>query len=689
MGQGKIQFIWALHNHQPVGNFEHVVRDCIANAYKPLLETIARYPKVKINLHYSGPLLEFMDRHEPAFIELLAEMIRRGQVEILGSGFYEPVLTAIPIHDARGQVEKMNAWLERRFGKRASGIWPAERVWEPNLPAILAGSGTRYTVLDNSHFLAAGLKQAHLFGYYWTESENKRLALFPASQRLRQLIPFENLDNTFAYFRRIANRGEELALTYADDGAKFGVWPRTHHLVFSEGYLEAFCEKLIENSDWIETQTFSGYMDQNQGRELIYLPTASYPEMMEWSLPYDARISFEAAVRDLKVRHDFDRFEPFLHGGMWKSQLSKYAESNRLHKKMQWLSGKILEMKDHGARAEAQEFLWKSQCNSAYWHGTKGGLYLNHLRHGLWTPLIESEKCWLSTQHLPRVEVTDIDCNGKDEVVAQNNHVSLTIHPAYGGSITECHLLNWNFNLSNTLTRYREPYHNTPGKAGDQGKSGFIENFIGYDWYVRGIFQDHFFAPNTTVEKFSRCNYGEWGDFVNLPFTLKQAQSDNNRIYVEMERDGGLYWNQEKHSLRLIKRIIVEENVIRVIYELINQTTENLSMQFGTEINLTLLVGDATDRYFKFNNRKVLLGNLLSEPDLTGFEIVDEMTGIRQNLTPSDPATFWSFPVETASISEDTLEKQYQGSSITAIWSIELAAGQRATRQLNWEVSPL
>ncbi|OPX40689.1 MAG: hypothetical protein B1H13_06175 [Desulfobacteraceae bacterium 4484_190.3] len=72
------------------------------------------------------------------------------------------MLATIPARDARGQVQMMNEYLEKRFGCRPKGFWLTERIWDPGLPLVLAGSGLQYTIVDDTHFYYAGLKPPFL-----------------------------------------------------------------------------------------------------------------------------------------------------------------------------------------------------------------------------------------------------------------------------------------------------------------------------------------------------------------------------------------------------------------------------------------------------------------------------------------------------------------------------------------------
>ena len=185
----------------------------------------------------------------------------------------------------------------------------------------------------------------------------------------------------------------------ADDGEKFGVWPETYHTVYEEGWLERFFTLLEQNSDWLETTTFAEYLAKEPPRGRIYLPTASYMEMGEWTLPTRAMKEYDDALAKVKDPPDFAGLRPFIKGGIWRNFLAKYPESNHMHKRMMMTSRKVHEALDAlraGRREKADaarmlDHLYQSQCNDAYWHGVFGGLYLPHLRSAVYEHLIQAE----------------------------------------------------------------------------------------------------------------------------------------------------------------------------------------------------------------------------------------------------------------------------------------------------------
>jgi len=50
----KVQFIFAIHNHQPVGNFDFVAEEAYQKAYLPFIDVLKRHPKIRMTLHYTA-----------------------------------------------------------------------------------------------------------------------------------------------------------------------------------------------------------------------------------------------------------------------------------------------------------------------------------------------------------------------------------------------------------------------------------------------------------------------------------------------------------------------------------------------------------------------------------------------------------------------------------------------------------
>src|ERR1700683_2159131 len=153
-----------VHGHQPVGNFAKVVEQAYLHSYLPFVELLEKYPRIRVGLHFSGCLLEMLEQSHPEYFELLRRLVARDRVEMIGGGYYEPILISIPPEDRHEQIERLSDYLEEHFGKRPRGAWLTERVWEPQLPSTLAAAGIEYSLVDDNHFLGVGFEAAQLRG---------------------------------------------------------------------------------------------------------------------------------------------------------------------------------------------------------------------------------------------------------------------------------------------------------------------------------------------------------------------------------------------------------------------------------------------------------------------------------------------------------------------------------------------
>jgi hypothetical protein len=715
----KVQFIFAIHNHQPVGNFDFVAEDAYQKAYLPFIKVLERHPSLKITLHYTGILYRFFEQHHPEFIDQLRKLVDEGRAEVLSGGFYEPILAVLPDEDKIGQVRALTDYIKRVLNYDAKGLWLAERVWEPHLPKAIAAAGINHVVVDDFHFKMAGLHDDELDGYFLTEEQNSILRIFPGSERLRYLIPFHPPEETIALLSGLRSTERNRLVTMADDGEKFGVWPETYHSVYEEGWLERFFALLEQNSEWLETTTFSEYLTKEPPRGRTYLPTASYMEMGEWALPTRAMKEYGDALAKVKESPEFAGLRPFIKGGFWRNFLAKYPESNHMHKRMVMVSRKVHEAldaqgtKSNDGAVRMVDHLYQSQCNDSYWHGVFGGLYLPHLRSAVYEHLIQAEVLadralqgqgsGVAVQGKPvknlepswlKIEMGDFDGDGSDEVMLNSELMNLFIDPAEGGRITEFDWKPRSFNLTNTLTRRPEGYHEkicTAGRDTDACgtktihdrvvvKEEGLECHLVYDRYKRGSLLDHFIESGVDLASFMRSEYDEAGDFVLGAYDLKQREQAEVATLV-LERCG----NVIGLAIRLRKEIALHRSASEFIvrYEIQNLSAEELNTSFGSEFNFSLLAGNAHDRYYDIPGHLMEKRNLASlgeTNDVKQVGLVDEWLKVKLTLDFSQSASLWRAPVETVSQSEGGFERVYQSSMVMPIWRLSLPPGK------SWEV---
>jgi alpha-amylase len=299
----RISLALALHNHQPVGNFGWVFADVFEKAYAPMIDALERHPDARLSLHYTGPLLDWLLAERADTIHRLRALVDRGQVEVLGGAYYEPVLAALPERDRIGQLRRMADAIEEIFGHRPRGAWLAERVWEPDLPTSLVDAGYAWTILDDAHFRAATVPEDELWGPYTTEDQGRRLAVFGTEQGLRYRIPFREVEDVIDYLRVHATDAGDRIGVMGDDGEKFGGWPTTwEHCWGERDWVERFFTAVEANAGWLTTTTPSAWLADHAPIGRVYVPTGSYMEMGGWALPPDEAAEFETVLHRARTR---------------------------------------------------------------------------------------------------------------------------------------------------------------------------------------------------------------------------------------------------------------------------------------------------------------------------------------------------------------------------------------------------
>ena len=455
----RISLALAIHNHQPVGNFGWVMAEVYDLAYEPMVAALERHSHVRLSLHYSGPLLEWLRAERPDFIARLSALVARDQVEIIGGGYYEPVLASLPERDRIGQARRMSEELEALFGKRPIGAWLAERVWEPDLPTSLVAAGYDWTILDDAHFRSAAIPEEDLWGPYTTEDQGQLLRVFGTEQGLRYRIPFRTVKEVIDYLRDHATDEGDRVGMMGDDGEKFGAWPTTwEHCWGERRWVDDFFEALEENGDWLTTTTPTDWLEDHAPIGRVYVPTGSYAEMGEWALPPEESLAFATALHAAVAKHRPEA--RWLRGAFWRNYQVRYREINDMHKQMLRTSEAVEAMTAGDDRDRALDHLYQGQSNDTYWHGLFGGIYISHMRLATYEHLIAAEDlAETDIGRLHEAERLDLDLDGHDEVRLSGPGQVVSIDMAEGAGIGGWDIRPVRHNVCSVMRRRPEAYH--------------------------------------------------------------------------------------------------------------------------------------------------------------------------------------------------------------------------------------
>jgi alpha-amylase len=714
----KARLLLALHFHQPVGNFDSVFEEAVRLCYRPVLDAFERHRGVRAAFHLSGCLIEWLERHDRPLLDRFVALAGSGRIEPLGGGFYEPILSIIPRADALEQIDRLASWWQGRAGVRPAGAWVPERVWEPALADLLAEAGVRYTILDDQHLRFAGLLDDRFSGLFVTERCGRPVAFFPSDFRLRYLIPFRAIAAIREHLAGLPDAGAPWVLTYGDDAEKFGLWPGTHKWVHEEGWLEQFLTFLESEPDLVTADAPGRYLDERPPARRVYVPNASYTEMLEWALPPDSVRAYARVRAAALAGAPAEDVRAFVRGSLWDMFLARYPEADQIHKHMLWTSRRVRALPaGHPARERALTALLRAQCNCPYWHGLFGGLYLPHLRHGVVQSLLEADALLAEAERSGaagvshaagaaggshaagaagaiRVEVADLDGDLEPEILVRGPAAQAFFRPSDGGTLTELDFLPARFNVTNVVARWKEAYHD-----GDE----VTHAAAGTDAAAMAVASPH--ERRAGLSESDRARQ----IFDRLPLrSLRDAWSAGPIDPEALARGAGLETQQARlvgppaagfeptapgfqptasgfvsrarlGPLAYSRRVEMDAAGALEVTWLPEPLPAADGGWFGTILCLTLLTGRADDRALIVagpdgRERRMAPADPVSIDDVRRATLEDRFFGFALDLLPSPGARLVAAPVETVQRTEKAFETIYQGTLFLVQWRLGAGA---------------
>ncbi len=144
---------WAniLHIYQPPHWPAATVRKVARESYRPLMRILKRHPEIRITLNCAGSLseqLRALKYHD--IIRDIRQLARQGQIELLGSALYHPILPKLPEAEMRRQIQLNTQVNKKILGAvyQPRGIFLPELAYSPAVARVTQKLGFRYMILD-------------------------------------------------------------------------------------------------------------------------------------------------------------------------------------------------------------------------------------------------------------------------------------------------------------------------------------------------------------------------------------------------------------------------------------------------------------------------------------------------------------------------------------------------------------
>lgn len=148
-----VTFHWVniLHFYQPPFQSPEVLERVATQCYEPVTALLKRFPRQRVTMNIAGSLLEQLaQRGHGKVIKNLQTLVRRGQVELMGSACYHPLLPLLPLDEAERQIALQERYLHDYFSNayQRRGFFLPELAYSDRVGRLLKRLSYEWIVLD-------------------------------------------------------------------------------------------------------------------------------------------------------------------------------------------------------------------------------------------------------------------------------------------------------------------------------------------------------------------------------------------------------------------------------------------------------------------------------------------------------------------------------------------------------------
>ena len=657
----KTHLVLGSYNHLPEGTEETVLEETYQTCYRPFLSVLYRFPDIFASIHYSGSLLRWLEARHPEFFMLLEEMVLRKQIELLGGGFFAPLLPLLSNSDRLGQIEYLTTFIRKNFGRRPRGCWLPEYAWEPSMASSLQTSGMDFTFLPISHFRAAGFERDGFFRPVLTEDQGRGLAVYPVFDCQQSFESSLGFEETLEAIRGRYGLDHSLMVVFMAGEAIKGLWSRSVY-ESPDVYLEKTFTAVRKDSLSLETVTPARYLRSMRHFQRAYFPSGATERYLASGLSEKLKRERKEAQKSLN-----GETERFLAIGGIRMPLLRYEEGVSLYSKMQYvhlLAGQL--RGDKSRKKTAQEELWRGQSGDAYWHNHSGGISRLSLREAVYEALIDAEKTTRQKGAFASgIIQTDIDFDGVKEILYQGTEINAYLH-ARGGVLFELDSLKTSRNLANVF--------------------GYVEgrNSSAPKGIRRRCFLDRFQEKPTNLGVFASSGIVDIGTFADSYYNIRELKRSNQEICLI--RDGFISIGGRKVPVTVEKVFLFRKTGVTVRYSITNRGSESLACRYSCDLNLSpssrleklVLGAGLEDRTVELDSAvpgEVAEGRRLTLVDLESEEPL--------SVSVDPCCRMLQAPIYTTINPEEGEERLYQGCAISLEWPLNLAADETWKASVN------
>ncbi|MDR0403085.1 MAG: DUF1926 domain-containing protein [Treponema sp.] len=581
---GKISVILGYHDHLPAGAKDDEFEEIYSSRLKPFVTMLNGNPGVPAALHLSGPLLERLKQKKPEFFLLIGDLVTRKQIELLGGGFYEPLLPLLPLTDKIGQIELLTTYIRRHFGKKPQGCYLPFGAWEQSLTGVLSSCGMTYTFLGEDQFRASGIEGEEIRSPWITEDQGKLVAVFPVTGSIGSGESWDSggrrADSSPAsrtglvtFFPRFTGNNAETAIGN-----------------FFEKLVEGMKEKKLEMS--------------LPGK---FLKTAG--PLKRAYFPSSADSGFMSQIDDGRK---FSCLQP-------RRFLMTYSEANNLYSKMYFTHTLINQLRGDKARKKtAREELWKAQSADAFCRTAGRDIACSTVRKYAYRSLISAERITREKGNFaPSLLTFDFDLDGEAEYLFQDKNVNCYVK-AEGASVFELDYLPRGWNYLDTFSPHRS--------------------------FRRYAFMDRLIDPGVSPEVLESLarGTGNSGRFCGRELYEASVNRQRGMVLLRLAAAAGPFG-----GIEIEKSYRLEKNVVVVSYTLTNRAETETAFCFASQFDLSFADSEHFSVYAGAVSQggTALPKNAVSAKGLKTVEVSDTKNNAVVGFSSEEPFDLYLFHI--------------------------------------------
>jgi hypothetical protein len=637
---GKLSVILGYHDHLPAGAKDDEFEEIYSSRLKPFVTLLNGNPGVPAALHLSGPLLERLKQKKPEFFLLIGDLVARKQIELLGGGFYEPLLPLLPLTDKIGQIELLTTYIRQHFGKKPQGCYLPFGAWEQSLAGVLSSCGMAYTFLGEDQFRASGIEGGEIYAPWITEDQGKLVTVFPVIGSVNSRGSGAEIQDLINAVNRrdsgggIQDRGEHAGRPFAPEGGLVTFFPR-----FSGDNAETAIEGFFE-------QLAGGMAEKKLEMSLPgkFLKTAG--PLNRAYFPSSADSDFMSQLDDGRK---FSCLQP-------RRFLMSYSEANNLYSKMYFTHTLINQLRGDKARKKtAREELWKAQGADAFCRTAGRDIACSMVRKHAYRSLISAERITREKGNfVPSLLTFDFDLDGEAEYLFQDKNVNCYVR-AEGASVFELDYLPRGWNYLDTFSPRRS--------------------------FRRYAFMDSFLDPDVSADALEALagGTGNTGRFCGRELYEAAADRQRGRVLFRLAGGAGFPFGR----IEIEKSYQLEKNIVVLSYTLTNRDKTETDFCFVPQFDLSF----ADPEHFSVYVPSAMSGLLPKNGVLgTGFnavEVSDAKNSSVLGFSSEQAFDLYLFQINA----EAGISETYQSSCFLPLFRLKLGPGESWSTVLKLSVS--